>query len=345
MSAGPKELTDPPTNLKEAIDWLVLVGRGFGGNIAKGWSSGKHKELETALNDFKDFTASYNRRFKYGSLSEIICIFAQGLGYGFLGYNGRNSETVSGSGIIASNKNYKSTYRACNWSSDYEPDYAKIFLFLAILVHYLITFLYWMCKSSDKWANKMLSDNSVPFSKFFEAMGYTPSQLDQQKTGTTIASALNKDYQAFPELQTAYQGGEVSSYDAFLKKLEANVVGSPLNHPLASCRILCYAYLQSRHSGTDITQAIDAIKTKLVSLSTSLTSSSTFATDYFSKLKKHISSLLGKIHTFDPNSASSSVAPLASALTTLTAAGGAGAAYGLNLFGLQGIVKALFGFK
>ncbi|GIX65229.1 variant erythrocyte surface antigen-1 family protein [Babesia caballi] len=338
--SGNTSLTETPTNLKEAIDWLALVGRGFGGNIDKGWlGEGKQDELAKALKQldgFKDFTACCDRHFTRGSLSDVIYIFAQGLGSGFLGYNGRNSDTSSG-------ETYKSSYHACHWDQNDEPTYARIFLFLACLVFYFITFLYWMCYSGGPWANKMTY--SDPVDTFLREMGYDPSQLNWNKQGSEIAKHLDgsQGSDAFPELQAAYQKSSASSsYNVFLRQLETNVSIDALLCPLTNCKICSYEYLKSRRNGADVTAAIHAVKGELVNLSTKNHISST---GNFSDLKQKVQNLLDKIQSFDPNPAPSPVAPIASALTTLTAAGGAGAAYGLNLFGLQSVVKALFGFK
>ncbi|GIX62321.1 chain-length determining protein [Babesia caballi] len=180
-------------------------------------------------------------------------------------------------------------------------------------------------------------------------MGFPSNPPNREKLCSQTKNLLTNMFNGFPELQAAYQDDSASSsYNDFLRNLERNGTQKETDIPLTTCKRISHAYLRSKQNGTEITNAIDKIKGELSSLSKSLTLYSTSSTDYFSNLKGHISSLLGKINTFDPNSVPSPVAPvapLAGAVTTLTAAGGAGAAYGLNLFGIQGIVKALFGFK
>ncbi|GIX61326.1 variant erythrocyte surface antigen-1 family protein [Babesia caballi] len=291
--SGGKPLTDPPKDVKEAIDWLALVGGGYGGS---GCGSGKHKELAAALRMLPGFAPIYNPIFPNDWLSEIIYVFALALDSAFLEYNGRNSDTSSGG-------TYTSAYSVAGWTDDKASEYAKIFLFLAVLIYYFITFLYCMCKPSDS--------PNAGFTELSEACG---------------------------------SGNSASSYETFLSTLEANGPSKRPEYPLTTCKRFSYEYLQSRYSGTDITNVIDDIKKELVRLSETLTLYSTSSTSYFSKLTEYISSLLGKIQSFDPNSVPSPVAPLAGGLVGVGALG-TGAAYGLNLFGFQGIVKALFGFK
>ncbi|GIX63402.1 extracellular matrix-binding ebh [Babesia caballi] len=340
-----KPLKDPPTTLKEAIDWLVLVGGGFGG---KGCGdTGEHDKLEAALKKLPGFynTAFYNQDFKGDSLSDYIDRYAQALSSGFLGYNGWNSSEFTGNGLIGIDGEYKSTYHNAKWE-DNASEYAKIFLFLACLVFYFITFLYWMCHSGGKWANGTITESNV-LGQFLTAMGFTPTQLNRNKQGSEIAKHLDgsQGSAGSHELSEACgSGNSVSSYATFLQQLERVGPSKRPEYPLTICKRFSYEYLQSRYSGTDITNAIGAIKEELVNLSERFSSYASVNNDFYA-LQQKIKTLLGKIHTFDPNAVPSPVAPLAGAVTTLTAAGGAGAAYGLNLFGFQGIVKALFGFK
>ncbi|GIX61894.1 variant erythrocyte surface antigen-1 family protein [Babesia caballi] len=331
-----KPLNQPPTNLKEALDWLALVGGGWGGRRDKGWEGeGKHKELKKALKQLDGFddTAFYNHDLGDGGLSEIIKRYAQALGSGFLGYNGWNSETVS-------RGSYTSAYSGASWSDNNAFEYAKIFLFLACLVFYFITFLYWMCHSGGQWANQVTY--SGPVDTFLREMGFPSNLLNREKLCSHIADRLESGNNVFPELNDAYNSDGKTSYETFLLTLERNGPTNNIYVPLTNCMMLSYAYLKSRHSGTEITNAIGAIKGELVTLSKIGDSSNT---DKVSALKQKVQNLLDKIKSFDPNAVSSPVAPIASALTTVAAAGAAGAAYGLNLGGFQGIVKALFGFK
>ncbi|GIX61394.1 variant erythrocyte surface antigen-1 family protein [Babesia caballi] len=329
MSAGPKELTDPPTNLKEAVDWLALVGSD------KGWGwQGKrmYEDLEEALKQLPGFdkTAYYNKRFNTDRLSNYISRSAQALSTGFLGYTSPNSGTPSGSGIVKNG--YRSSYHNASWVQSDEHIYANIFLFLAPLVYYFITFLYWMCKTNGKWAGEHLSRNG-PFHQFLTDMGFPSNLLNRNKQGSEIAKHLDgtQGSDASPELKGAYEADGTTSYNDFLRNLKKNDYSKRPEYPLANCKICSYEYLQSRHSGADVTAAIDKIRAELVRLSKNRNIS---YSSNFSALQQKVQNLLGTSKSFDPNAVPSPVAPvapLAGTLTTLAAAGGAGAAYGLNL--------------
>ncbi|GIX61392.1 variant erythrocyte surface antigen-1 family protein [Babesia caballi] len=334
MSDGKKPLTDPPKNLKEAIDWLALVRGGYGGSRSGG--PGKPEKLEAALMQLPGFAPIYKPKFLGDSLSYYIYRYAQGLGSGFLGYNGN--------AIVATNGTYTSAYSGASWSDNSAFEYAKIFLFLVCLAFYFITFLYWMCKDNGRWENGTFTVSNAP-GKFFEAMGYDTWDHLRSTFATNAASALQNILNAFPELQEAYKESSASSYEDFLQQLDRVGPSKRPEYPLANCKVCSYEYLQSRHSGADVTAAIDKIRAELVRLSKNRNIS---YSSNFSALQQKVQNLLGTIKSFDPNAVPSPVAPvapLAGTLTTLAAAGGAGAAYGLNLGGFQSILKALFGFK
>ncbi|GIX62778.1 variant erythrocyte surface antigen-1 family protein [Babesia caballi] len=299
VSAGPKELTQPPKNVKEAIDWLASI-EGYGVSSWSSWE--KSEELEKALEKLNGFDTTAFRNHEFGgvTLSEIIRIFARGLGSGFLGYDGMNRGEFTVNGLMRKDGEYKSAYHDRNWEQD-EHIYAKTFLFLVCLVFYIITFLYWMCKDNGRWANGTFTVSNAP-GKFFEAMGYDQSQLDQQKNGDTIADRLTDTFNGFSELQAAYGSGGSSSYSTFIEKLEEDGPMKALSFPLTNCKRFCYEYLKSKQNGTEITKAIDSIKEELKSISTK---NDTSSTNNFSALQQKITNLLEKIKTFNPTTGSS----------------------------------------
>ncbi|GIX61255.1 variant erythrocyte surface antigen-1 family protein [Babesia caballi] len=139
-----RSLTTPPTNLKDAIDWLALVGGGFGKNDWGG--SGKPDKLEAALDQLPGFDEIKSKVFGEKLPQGAIKALADGLGYGFLGYEG--SESFGSSGIVDSKKQYKSAYGNAQWPED-EPSKqqcALIFLGASVTVFYSLTYFYWKCK-------------------------------------------------------------------------------------------------------------------------------------------------------------------------------------------------------
>ncbi|GIX64581.1 variant erythrocyte surface antigen-1 family protein [Babesia caballi] len=354
-------LKTPPSNLKEAIDWLALVGGGFGGRGCGDF--GMSDKLEEALKKLNGFDNIAQTKLSLSNYSGLINALAKGLGRGFLGYDGQNSTNFNGSGIVKKvGSKYQSSYHNANWEHNNDTTYAKIFLFLAPLVYYFITFLYWMC-NKNSWKRKQLNSTggSNPLFYLMLYMGYSQPQLNEKKTGDTIADRLG-GHDGFNELSDAYQVGSASSsYSTFIEKLERNGPSKGIDAPLTNCKIFCYAYLKSKQKDNAITDAIHAVKGELVNLSTSSDISST---GDFSALQEKITNLLGEIPGLDPNLASSEpgsdgpqkpgssgtgsqspspspAGPVAGTLTTLGLGGGAAAAYVFNLGGAKTLVNGL----
>ncbi|GIX65486.1 variant erythrocyte surface antigen-1 family protein [Babesia caballi] len=291
-----KSLTDPPKNLKEAIDWLALVGGGYGGSAFGGL--GKHTELEKALKQLEGFTTATDKVSGLSHFSGLILNLGHGLGRGFLGYD--SNVSFGSGGIVKKDGAYQSTYKDADWEHNDDTNYAKIFLFLAPLVYYFVSFFYWMCKKH--WHRQQLQYRStLGLYYLFNAMGFPTTQLDEKKNGSEIAKHL-EGHDCFDELSAAYETDGKTSYDAFLSTLETNGPTKKLDYPLTNCMRFSYAYLQSKQKGKDITDAIDAVKGELVRLSKRDNSSNT---NDFSKLTRYISTLLSKIKSFDPNIVSS----------------------------------------
>ncbi|GIX65072.1 variant erythrocyte surface antigen-1 family protein [Babesia caballi] len=326
-----------------------------------------YTDLENAVTKLPGFKTATKSSLGSSSLSGFIKNLGDKLGRGFLGYGG--SLSFDGDGIIKNHQGYTSKYHNATWEQHNASEYAKIFLLLAILVYYFITFLYWACK--DKWKRKQLQYSSTSSLFYlFNALGYAHSQLNEKRNGSHIAERLG-GHDGFDELSKAYGSDSTSaSYDSFLQQLEKTCPRKKIDAPLTNSNILCYAYLQSKQSDTGITDAINAIQTELERLSTSLTSGSTSSSHSFSKLTGYISTLLTKIKSFDPNGGSSgsgssepgsdglqkagssgtgstphttASSPAGPAVGGLLGVGtlGAGAAYGLNLGGLQTTINGL----
>ncbi|GIX62706.1 variant erythrocyte surface antigen-1 family protein [Babesia caballi] len=359
MGAPKTQLTDWPEDLKEAIDWLAAVGGGFGGIAQKGWSSGKFTELETALMQLSDFEKSKEKIFGKSQLQGAIRGLANGLGYGFLGYQVQRGYEFSQDGII--NKeggNYKSTYDGAPWPQDSTElqQCALIFLGSAYVTYYFVTFLYWACsnKYSGPWKGLPLQDDQRP-GKYLKAMGFTSTQLNGEKHGTQIAELLDSDYNGFTELNVSGPS-YYSSYNYFqyLEKLNQKHKHVDWNYPLIGCYLLSHHYFSLKSENTDVKNAMDSIKKQFEKLRG-------YSKDDYSTLKQSIRIFLSKVTTFTPSTIAtpspqqppsggfntsqdpspSPAGPVAGTLTTLGLGGGAVAVYLLDLGGAKTLVNGI----
>ncbi|GIX62834.1 ribosome binding protein [Babesia caballi] len=261
-----KKLTDPPTNLKEAIDWLALVGGGFGGTSWSSWGNrGKSEELEKVLKQLPGFdgvkTTVFGDMFLQGAIKNL----ADGLGKGFLGYQSQGGYSFSGQGIIKANGEYRSTYENAQWHQDSTElqKCALIFLGSAYVTYYFVTFLYWACsnKYSGPWKGLPLQDDQRP-GKYLKPMGFTSTQLNGEKHGTQIAELLDSDFNGFTELK---KPSRQTLYSDFLQQLEQQYTKVDWNYPLIACYRLAYRYF-NQNKTSPVTQAMEKIKTEFEKL-------------------------------------------------------------------------------
>ncbi|GIX65483.1 variant erythrocyte surface antigen-1 family protein [Babesia caballi] len=336
-----KSLTTPPQNLKEAIDWLALVGGGFGGS---GCGLGKNQELEKSLKKLDGFDDIAKTALKISNYSGLIKNLADKLGYGFLGYQVQGGGfNFTGKGIIQQANNYTSKYQDATWNgSDQDKDMALIFLGSACVMYYFVTFLYWHCKSGIKgdWIGYSLNQDSNGqwLGQFMKAMGFTLSQL-QNKLGHEVAQILGDGYNAFDELDNI--SNIHLKYSIFHTALIKKASIQPLSCPLTACYTLAKEYFSLKSENTDVKNAMERIKNEIESIRG-------HGADNYSTLKQSIKTFLTNVTTFMPTPAltppqspqsgasttspsqSSSVGPAAGGLVGVGALG-AGAAYGLNL--------------
>ncbi|GIX63936.1 variant erythrocyte surface antigen-1 family protein [Babesia caballi] len=351
-----KSLTTPPTNLKEAIDWLALVGGGFGG---RGWQTGKSITLGNALAALKDFSGPKEKALKNVDIGGSIYRLAQGLGSAFLGYASQGTVFFSDSkGIISNTGNYTPTYQANPWNGSDDADkMALIFLGSAYVAYYFVTFLYWHCKSGIKgdWIGYSLNQDSNGqwLGQFMKAMGFTLSQL-QNKLGKEVAQILDSSgHYAFDELENI--SNTHLTYSIFLTTLKQKASIQPLNSPLTACYTLAKEYFSLQSENKEVAEAMRKIRSEFESVSTKRYSES----NIYEVLKQNIDTFLSKVTTFTPStiatpspqqppsgssttspSQSSSAGPVAGTLTTF-GLGGAAAAYVFNLGGTKTLVNGL----
>ncbi|GIX64915.1 variant erythrocyte surface antigen-1 family protein [Babesia caballi] len=133
MGQPKSSLTDPPTDLKEAVDWIMW----FGGHGNTNLGYGKHSELANAVDKLVSWS---DLKLQLG-----IQVYISGLIKGlsdrvrdFLGYY---SNTQFNNNGIAQH-GYQSVYRDLQWSDggDNLKECAKVFLAVASMVFYGLSF-------------------------------------------------------------------------------------------------------------------------------------------------------------------------------------------------------------
>ncbi|GIX64665.1 variant erythrocyte surface antigen-1 family protein [Babesia caballi] len=280
MSAGKKKLTEAPTNLKEAIDWVLRVS---GGDLTYAINT---SALNVALPKLLEVPVN-NEGFLVKSIDAIklrdrnpcpITAVATGLqkfiGYEFKKDTTKNTYTISigQNGVVKqgviytssngkpqpqtppSNGTYTSAYYSSSWSTDIEVNGVQtkdekrntcvINFFIAVeKIFEGLTELYYNCKT--EWAGQSLSGSSDEGLKhFMDRNGFEKAKLNSNMTGEQIISkALN----GLKEFDTAYDSaGSNPSLETFRSQLEQNAMSNPSNNPLSALYILAtYAYVQS----------------------------------------------------------------------------------------------------
>ncbi|GIX64838.1 variant erythrocyte surface antigen-1 family protein [Babesia caballi] len=341
---GGRELTVPPTNLKEAIDWILTI-----------YNRGLTRNLCDAVEKLNGFNAQ-NTDISESNFQDVCGKVAVGVG-AFLGYNGTFLTTA---GIIKTKQaggTYTSKYEGANWpDSDLEQrrQCALIFLGCAVAVYYCIGYLYWRLNGGG-WVRQTVGGVGIYLNNFLKALGYNDGELSYIG-GDDVR---NKLAEKFEELSK--DPNSPNDYPAFLKKLEEIEQKKAIDHPLASCFLLAQEYFTSK-KGTEVTDAINKLKTKFKEFSqnSEITQSSALTPNHYEKVNDIVKDLLSQAAKFKPNEAStaapeghggqptnqsSTTGSIAGALTSIAAAGGAGAAYAFNVGGVQAILGAIFNFK
>ncbi|GIX61931.1 variant erythrocyte surface antigen-1, alpha subunit [Babesia caballi] len=259
MTTG-KSLTEPPKNLKEAIDWVLRVSGDD--NI---FHSDTDK-LVKALNelDFKN-TNSLGIELQ-GSITGL----ASGLKK-FIGYESRGncaiwkigSSGIGKSGEVTasqlksqSHNTYTSAYYGSAWDLDVEIGYEgqrrgnkkktlRNFFTAIKKIFEGLTELYYNCRNG--WKNENLGGSNLQ--QFMDRNGFRNTQLNTGMKGERIISQALKDLREFT---TAYNSASTNpSLDAFRSQLEQNASTDPSKSPLAALYILAtYVYVQSSNPAT-----------------------------------------------------------------------------------------------
>ncbi|GIX62376.1 variant erythrocyte surface antigen-1 family protein [Babesia caballi] len=267
MSEPKKSLTDPPTNLKEAIDWVLRVSGGDGMRndtdllataLTASIKKKPYEENDVVTKLLTEIKKDVNKN-PTGPIKQLGDALKT-----FIGYKYETSHLpkwkITGDGIVTNGAyksrgeytTYTSAYYGSSWFTDVnsgsqenqniKKKKAVQNFFTAIrLIYEGLTELYWKCKS-EMTKNSRGNEPKA----FLTSNGFSGNQLKSSLDANTIFTAL----QNFTEFKTAYNPPP-TSLDAFRSQLEQNASTSPSKSPLAALYILAtYAYVQSSSPAT-----------------------------------------------------------------------------------------------
>ncbi|GIX63900.1 variant erythrocyte surface antigen-1 family protein [Babesia caballi] len=223
---------DRPSNLKEAIDWILRVtGKDGKGGGDKGGTEG----LQKAVNDLISTAGLRNIHPKIEIKKDLIESMADGLAK-FIGYesSGNNIGTggIAVSGIVqnsssSSNSGYKLTYdSSATWSSSFRNNgdstrAAKIFLGCIPMIFNALSYLYWRCDKGG-WSNLNLSGNGSQSSGdvnkadlkiFMTSVGFGSKILNGSKLGSQIFTSAQNNFKDFTDCMSTVKGAAQSRHD------------------------------------------------------------------------------------------------------------------------------------
>ncbi|GIX62247.1 variant erythrocyte surface antigen-1 family protein [Babesia caballi] len=337
MGDGQKSsLTEPPKDLKEAIDWLASI-EGYGGSAFGGL--GKHDKLAAALLKLDGFGEVQKTVFGDMFLQGAIKNLADGLGKGFLGYLGQGTDGFSGEGIIQQGNHYTSAYRTESGNiTENDEALARVFLGAAVITFWGLSYLYWRCTtiyfgSEGSWGNVTIHASMSGLYTFMTTMGYRSEYLSGS-TGSSIATRLTSDpIYSFYGLKSVRKS---SSYQTFLEELEKDGPANKTNWPLTNCYLVAKKYFESAFQKTPGDATLQDIQSKFQSFKSTCKS--------YGELEDEIGNFMTTVlpATKPPLSTiASPIGPVAGTLSTLGLGGGAAAAYIFNLGGAKTLINGL----
>ncbi|GIX63097.1 variant erythrocyte surface antigen-1 family protein [Babesia caballi] len=261
MSAE-RKLTDPPTNLKEAIDWVLRVsGRdGFGGDgtdlLATALTASFKKTPHGGNDDVKKILAAIEMDEQEskptGPIKQLGDALQRFIGYGHKIDSPKGWKITQG-GIVKPGSSYTSAYKG-TWDADvYSNDYdgskrrkgVQCFFIAVEKIFEGLTELYYNCRNG--WKNENLGGSNLQ--QFMDRNGFRNTQLNTDMKGERIISQALKDLREFT---TAYNSaGTNPSLDTFRYQLEQNAMLTPSNTPLSALYILAtHVYVKSTSPAT-----------------------------------------------------------------------------------------------
>ncbi|GIX62563.1 variant erythrocyte surface antigen-1 family protein [Babesia caballi] len=236
----PKQLTDCPSNLKEAIDWILRV-------TGKDGQSGKTnaeqladavtqllKDVESSSSELESTLEKIKVALKTQSNTGIIDALGNGLN-GFM------------TSIHDDYGDSKSVYDKLNGQLNSVVKHAgDIFISCIPMVFYGLGYLHWKC--SGQWYGQKLTDNGA-LRTFMTRCGFVAKNLSGYSGSNIATSALGE----FQEFQTH---AAEKSYAEFLQKLqregqknwqEASASNATQSHFLSGLYLCSTSYFRHHH--------------------------------------------------------------------------------------------------
>ncbi|GIX63765.1 variant erythrocyte surface antigen-1 family protein [Babesia caballi] len=253
-----------PSNLKEAIDWILRVtgkdGQSVpGGDGSSGLAGAVSKLLSAADIEQLKPPITINK----GLIENLATGLAK-----FIGYDNSRQGTITNGGIAAvpsaggkphysiqsaSSGGYYLTYdpgnSGCNWndvqtSATNKEICARIFLSVIPLIWSALSYLYFKCRQGAEWHEEIFVGG--PLGDFMFSMWLNPSRLQKNQKGNhVVTSALSK----FEEFKTAQTENSYADFvqklrDTGLQKWQGSSPSPSQSHFLSGLYFLSQAYFQ-----------------------------------------------------------------------------------------------------
>ncbi|GIX62671.1 uncharacterized protein BcabD6B2_21060 [Babesia caballi] len=239
-SKSGKSLTDCPSNLKEAIDWILRVT----GKDKQGSQSNAEK-LGTAVQALLSTSGVTQVKREIKINQDLINNLADGLAK-FIGYDGTGTSNNLGKEGIGypgtvqdpgynSVAGYKLTYHRteATWATQVESGYgssetkkdicAKIFMGCVPMIFSALSYLYWRCDqpvNQGGWMGSGLK-SAGPLKNFMVGMGYKPSELNERMKGSEIFESIEQEkLKDFFDAMTKAKSASVERFQKEEKKKE-----------------------------------------------------------------------------------------------------------------------------
>ncbi|GIX64977.1 variant erythrocyte surface antigen-1 family protein [Babesia caballi] len=346
--SGQKPLSQPPTNLKEAIDWVLCMS----GNYGEGDGEGKQaiqklaKEVMTLLINVTvgehpvgnvhgqhigtllqgDASSSHTGNFRP---IQSLCNGLREL----IGYSGGRAGTNG----IGKSGGYQSSYSDSSPSTSVNTDdAAKRFFGFIPLTFFALGFLYWQCQGP--W--KILTLGDGPMEAFLDAMGFTAENLNTDKNGSQIPDMFS----LFDEFRNV---DRTPTFPAFLQKVEEKGKNKfkfmPSRVPLYTLCLIALTYI-AKTSDALSTDKIPQTKGEIIDTLNKL--SEAVKSPPFGAMS-NLSAYYEKLEVFiieaikSTESTSSSGAAAAGGVLGTAAIGGTAAALATNVGGITTTLKNL----